>query len=239
MIRSWKGGPTVLIIVNEHLPQKAKSALARLGETVDFSAPGIVYDAICAHPDIFFAMIGDKMIVAPNLPLQYTRLLSERKISHAQGQTPVGYRYPGSARYNAVITEKYFIHNLSISDPLLLEKAVGREKIHVNQGYTRCNLLTLGNTHFVTSDKGICHTLEGMHFQVLYVDPENILLQGFSHGFFGGACGVWQQTVFISGSLTHHPQGETIRQFINSAGFTVEELYDGPLFDGGSIVFIS
>ena len=229
----------MLIIINEQLPQKARSVLARLGETVDFSAPGIVYDAVCAHPDLFFAMVGDSMIVAPNLPQQYARLLSERKISHAQGQTPVGYRYPGSARYNAVITEKYFIHNLRISDPLLLEKAAGREKIHVNQGYTRCNLLALGNTHFVTSDKGICQTLVDMHFRVLFVDPENILLPGFSHGFFGGACGVWQQTVFISGSLAHHPQGGIIRQFIDSAGFAIAELYDGPLFDGGSIVFIS
>ena len=212
--------------------------MERIAETVSFSAPGVVYDAVNGHPDLFFARIGEKLMVPPNLPQEYFQLLAERAINFKTGQTPVGFLYPGSATYNAVVTQKFFIHNLRISDPGLLLQAEGLKKIHVNQGYTRCNLLALGDTHFITSDRGIYRTLQKMELQVMFVDPKSIDLPGFSHGFFGGACGVWQQTVFISGSLRHHPQGEAIRQFIEAAGFNVEELYDGPLFDGGSIVFV-
>jgi len=177
-------------------------------------------------------------MVPPNLPQKFFQLLEERAISFNIGQSPVGFRYPGSAKYNAVLTEKYIIHNLRISDPLLLEQAAALQKIHVNQGYTRCNLLAMGNTHFITSDKGIYRILSARDMQVLFVDPNGIRLPGFSHGFFGGACGVMERTVFISGSLRYQPHGEVIRQFIAAAGFAVEELYDGPLFDGGSIIFV-
>ena len=228
----------MLIFVNEQLPQNAKTALVHFAETVEFSAPGLLYEAVSAHPDLFFVQIENKLIVPPNLPPKYFQLLEKRAISFIVGQSPVGFRYPESAKYNAVITEKYFIHNLHISDTLLLEHAARLETIHVNQGYTRCNLLALGDTHFITSDKGIYRTLNAIGLQVLFVSPKGIELPGFNHGFFGGVCGVWQKTVFISGSLKYHPQGEFIRQFIAKAGFTVEELHNGPLFDGGSIIFV-
>lgn len=238
LIRSWKGGTIVLIFVNGNLPEEAKISLGGIAETISFSAPGLVYDAVNAHPDLFIVPIGNKLMLSPNLPREFFQLLTDHNISFVTGQAPVGFSYPDSAKYNAVVTGKYFIHNLHISDPMLLKEASGLEKIHVNQGYTRCNLLALGDTHFITSDKGISRTLQALDLHVLFVDPGPILLPGFSHGFFGGACGIWQQVVYISGSLIHHPQGEQIRQFIAKAGYKADELYDGPLFDGGSIVFV-
>jgi len=229
----------MLIFHNTNLPQKAKSALSLYGETVDFTAPGLVYEAVCGHPDLFITQVGSELIVAPNIPIRYLQLLNERKISYRIGQTPVGFRYPESAKYNVVTTGKHFIYNLHISDPLLLEIDNNLEKIHVNQGYTRCNLLSLSDMHFITSDQGIYKTLLMKELQVLFVNPAGIELPGFNHGFFGGACGVLQKTVFISGSLKYHLQGEIIRQFIADAGYSFAELYDGPLFDGGGIIFVA
>jgi hypothetical protein len=228
----------VLIFLNYNLPEQAKSALSIHGEIVDFSAPGLVYESVNGHPDLFLTQGKNALTVAPNIPERYLNILENRMIAFRIGKTPVGFRYPGSAKYNAVITEKYFIHNLNISDSFLLGCAGYLEKINVKQGYTRCNLLGLGETHFITSDKGIHKVLKERGFQVLFVDPDGIILPGFRHGFFGGACGVWQKTVFISGSLKYHSQGEKIRKFIGNAGFSIAELYDGPLIDGGSIFFI-
>jgi hypothetical protein len=228
----------VLIFLNHQLPQQAKVALGHYGETVDFAAIGIVYDQVNGHPDLFILQARDELIIAPNIPQHFLQLLSHKAINFRFGRTPVGFRYPDSAKYNAVVTEKYFIHNLDISDPQMLEIAGTRKMIHVNQGYTRCNLLALGNSHFLTSDRGIYDTLHTKRLQVLFVDPSGIELPGFRNGFFGGACGVWHETVFISGNLKYHPQGEIIRKFICSAGYSLTELYDGPLFDGGSIVFV-
>ncbi|MEI6748847.1 MAG: DUF6873 family GME fold protein [Bacteroidales bacterium] len=228
----------MLIFHNHNLPRQAIAALCNYGETVGFAAPGLVYEAVSGHPDLFIVQAGDELIVVPNIPGNYTQLLDEKAIIYRAGRSPLGFRYPESAKYNAVITEKYFIHNLKITDPYLSGKAGDREKVHVNQGYTRCNLLAMGDTHFITSDKGICKTLLAKGLDVLYVDPKGIELPGFSHGFFGGVCGICQKIVFVTGSLACHPQGEIIRQFITEAGYAVIELYDGPLFDGGSILFV-
>jgi hypothetical protein len=229
----------VQIFHNQNLPQQAISVLSQFGETVSFTASGIVYDAVNCHADLFLVKAGNELIVAANIPCNYVRLIEKSVVSYRFGQIPVGYNYPESASYNVVITEKYFIHNLRISDPILLELAAGLEKIHVNQGYTRCNLLALGNTHFLTSDKGILKTLLAKQLMVLYVEPSEIELPGFDHGFFGGVCGVWNKSVFISGALSHHSQGVSIQQFIASAGYQIVELYNGPLFDGGGIVFVN
>jgi hypothetical protein len=122
-------------------------------------------------------------------------------------------------------------------DPEIVEAAGNREIIHVKQGYTRCNLIPLGNNRFITSDKGIEKTLLQYGLEVLYVDPDGILLPGFNHGFIGGTCGVWQNKLFFIGSLKYFPEGQKIKDFVT--GMEIIELYDGSLFDGGSILFIS
>jgi hypothetical protein len=43
--------------------------------------------------------------------------------------------------------------------------------------------------------------------------------------------------VFFIGNLSHFPEGEKVRQFLSS--YEIIELYDGPLVDGGSLIFIS
>ena len=73
---------------------------------------------------------------------------------------------------------------------------------------------------------------------MLLISPHGILLEGFPHGFFGGCCGIWKDKVFINGSLDHFPEGEKVRQYLKDLGYEVVELYDGPLTDAGSILFV-
>jgi N-dimethylarginine dimethylaminohydrolase len=140
-----------------------------------------------------------------------------------------------SAIYNAVVTDDLLIHNLKITDQSILQVYSSRKAVHVNQGYTRCNLLPL-NKGFITSDRGIEKTLTSEGFNVLYVDPSPIVLKGHKHGFFPGCCGIMDDTVLICGSLNNHHQAEEIKEFIASNGMKVHELFDGKLTDIGSIL---
>jgi len=108
----------------------------------------------------------------------------------------------------------------------------------INQAYTRCNLIALDEGHYITSDHGIEKVLKNRNLEVLFVSPEGIILPGFANGFFGGCCGILDDKLFTTGSLHCYPEGEKVRQFSQEAGFRVIELYDGPLFDGGGIIFI-
>ncbi len=226
----------MLIITNNSLPQIAIDKLNSFGRVILFETENIVYPAISKHPDIFFCPMGDKLIVAPNLPEKYKNILINNEIFFEVGKNPLGQKYPKTALYNVVVTDNYIIGNQNIMDTSLLDFASNRKLIHVNQAYTRCNLLPLPKDRFITSDKGIFKQLENNNLDVLLVSPKGIVLEGFKNGFFGGCCGVFHNKIFITGSLNHFPEGEKVREFLKD--FEVIELYDGPLLDVGSFLFV-
>lgn len=227
-----------MIIADARIPVQAKERLNKIDELIDFKTEGITYDAISGHPDIFFCQVDNQLIVAPNVPEEYIQRLQIKGIRFQFGQQEVGHRYPASAFYNAVSTEFDLIHRVDMTEPAILQNSSGKHKIPVKQGYTRCNLLPLGKNCFLTSDKGIQVALEKAGKTSLYVNSKDIRLPGFSHGFLGGACGIRKNKVFIIGSLKYLADGEAVRLFIGDSGLDIVELYDGPLFDGGSLLFL-
>jgi hypothetical protein len=244
----------MLVIVNNRIPDEAKLKLAGYGELLEFSTSGITYDAISGHPDIFFCQSPWRLIVAPNTPVEFLEKLDAQNISYTPGEKPVGSKYPETALYNAVVTSNYLFHNTSVTDvsivkstlsfnPACLTQAyagqAGFSPLSFPQGYTRCNLIALNEGHFITSDRGIEKALKAHHLDVLYVSPAGIVLPGFPNGFFGGCCGVWDDKLFIIGSLRFFPEGENVRQYANESSLEVIELFDGPLYDGGGILFIN
>jgi hypothetical protein len=236
---------------------------------MELATEGITYPSISGHPDIFFCQLPDKLIVAPNLPKKYFDQLNNHRIDYITGDLPVGPEYPASARYNAVATSKFFIHNFRHTDPLITREMKDLIPVHVDQGYCRCNLLPLKDDHFITSDQGIYkfqipsaswrtkfqenfkfkkptliqHSTfnppaGGQHSTFLWVNPKDITLDGFPHGFFGGCCGVWEEKVFINGSLNCYKDGEKVRNLLSNLNYKIIELNIGPLVDIGSIFSI-
>lgn len=226
-----------MIIVDGKMPDLAKAKLAECGHLLELETSGITYPAISGHPDIFFCQTPAGLIVAPNLPEEYFNLLDRHKIKYRKGKTAVGSAYPQTAPYNAVATSIVLIHNLRLTDPALQEACRGLKKIHVKQGYTRCNLLSLNEKIFITSDKGIYSTLLEQGIVCHYFPPDEVRLEGYPHGFLGGACGILDQKVFICGSLKYHSWGNRFRKMIEKEGFEIIELMDMRLMDVGSILF--
>lgn len=220
------------------MPEKAKETLAAMGDLIELTTSGITYEAVSGHPDIFFFLSSSLLIASPSLPDEYFKTLEEKKVKYIKGVLPVGMKYPETARYNASMSHSYLVHRLDITEERILEYSKEKQTIHVNQGYCRCSLLPLKTDSFITSDGGIYKKLKEAKLSVLYVSSESVVLPGLKHGFFGGACGVMDSTVFLCGSLKFHPQGDEIKSFLNYNGYEVLELYNGPLFDAGSILFI-
>jgi hypothetical protein len=227
----------MIILTDKRIPSQAQKALNGYGEVILFSTEGLTYPAISCHPDIFFCQMNVHLVVAPNLPEKYKIILAENDISFLEGEVPVGEKHPDTAKYNAVFTDKYLIHNFRYTDSVITDRAGQLDLIHSGQGYTRCNLLALKDDHFITSDAGIARVLLGYSLNNLLVDPSDILLPGMKHGFFGGACGVHENKVFILGNLDHIKDGKKVRDYLQILSYEIVELYDGPLFDGGSILF--
>ena len=229
----------MLILCNRKMPETAKVKLASYGEIVEFATEGITYEAISGHPDIFFCPTPAGLIVAPNLPDNYLKILKEKNIHYSSGQLPVGNEYPDSARYNTLVTKNFIIQNPAISDTSIRNLNPNHETIKVRQGYIRCNLVALPNNCFITSDRGIEKSLRAKNQDVLFVDPAYVKLDGFEHGFFGGACGIYENLLFICGSLSYFKEQDRIRVYAEKAGVQVVELYDGPPVDIGTIMFLN
>lgn len=220
------------------MPPEAKEKLAEFGELLELETSGITYPAISGHPDIFFCQTPVGLIVAPNLPDIHLQQLQRNNIHFITGAKPVGAAYPETSHYNAVVTSEYLIHNLSFTDPALINACSELPSIKVKQAYTRCNLLALGKKTFLTSDIGIHKTFFKTELQCHYFDPKKIRLPGFAHGFLGGACGIWNHKIFLCGSLRHHEWGNQFRAIAENDGYEICELNGEPLMDVGSILFV-
>lgn len=228
----------MLIIADKRLPEAVKANLSEYGKMIEMESSGIVYEAISGHPDIFLCQDEHALIVAPNTPQNITDQLVKNHLTFSYGEKNLGQKYPETARFNAVITENLLIHNLKITDQEIIKVAENKEKIHVEQGYTRCNLISLHERGFITSDKSIETVLLKSGKNVLFADPSEILLPGFKNGFFGGCCGINENLLFVAGSLLFLNNGDQIKAFAENYGFEIIELYDGPLIDGGGIFFL-
>jgi hypothetical protein len=228
----------MLIIVDRKIPPEAGEKLSAYGTLMHLETAGIVHPAISGHPDIFFCKTPQSLVVSPSLPEKFLHQLEEQKVQFIPGNLASGIRHPASVYYNAAVNDRYLVHRLEYTDPVILQNCHSLKKIPVKQGYTRCNLFLLKNDHYITSDRGIHKNLERSGLKGLFVSPAGIILPGFPNGFIGGAMGLLEDTVFITGSLAHHAEGAAVKQFLENLKYGIIELYNGSLFDGGGILFI-
>ena len=224
-----------LIITDKRLPLPAKNALKNLGNPFYIQTDTFTYKSISGHPDIFMCCGDEGLVVAPGLSIEIREALANTSIRLFEGRQNPGRKYPETALYNAVVTSEFIIHNLKITDPSLFEAFPNRKHLHVNQGYTRCNLISLNKDTFITSDRGIEKVLLTEGKEVLHVDPKPVRLRGHKYGFFPGCCGVLNDELLISGSLSFHPDKELTEEFLHKSGFQIRELYQGELTDVGGI----
>ena len=228
----------MLIIVDKKIPREAKEKLSAAGNILELETEGIVYPAISGHPDIFFCKTPQVLVISPSLPDKYLHKIQEQKLQFILGNQASSIQHPESARYNAAINDRYLVHRLEYTDPVILQNCHPLKKIPVKQAYTRCNLLLLRDDHYITSDRGIHKNLQRSGLEGIFVSPEGILLPGFPNGFIGGAMGLLNDTIFIIGSLAYFPEGGAVRKFLEDLQYKIVELYDGPFFDGGGILFL-
>ena len=234
----------VVIIASATMPPAARESLSKMGSVTWLEPSDLAYPSISSHPDIIFFCHNEKhcdsVIYAPNIPVGTRHALSVLDIK--EGISSVGQKYPETCHYNAVGIGNILIHNLLHTDSSILElygqmwtKSV---QLNVNQGYTRCNLLALNETDYITSDFGIKKVLEQNGFNVFYVDSHQISLPGHDHGFFPGCCGLVDDCVVVCGALKHLKECKELKKFIRRNKMKIIELYDGELIDVGSIFFI-
>lgn len=154
----------------------------------------------------------------------------------------IGRNYPDNVRLNALYFRNKLYGHLQAVEPSVLAfcRENGVECVHVNQGYTRCSALVIGDNAVITADKSIEKALKKDGAEVLLIAPDHIRLEGFDYGFIGGAGFADEGAVYFFGDITKHPDHQAIRAFCEKNHSTIEILCgEEPLTDLGGAVTLS
>lgn len=229
----------MFFIIDERSSVEVKHRLGGFGKVVEFSTDGMVYNAISGHPDIFICQVdSSSVVVAPNTPVNYIQQIEEYGVRVILGAMLLGDKYPNTTCYNALFSRNYLVCNLKHVDGKVLEQVADRIIIDVNQGYVRCNTINLGDDVFITSDIAIYKSIYRYVQTVIYVDPSEIFIHDFKHGFIGGAIGYDSDSkqLFVNGSLNKIKDGFKIIDLCNIQNIKIIELSSTQLYDGGGIL---
>jgi len=244
------GKTTVLIIYDGRLPERYRRVLSekfpRAG-LIPFNGPHgsvreKVYGSIFCHPDIYFFQLDNKTLIhAPSVPEEQQRSLKKAGVELIRGEKDPGGEYPGTARYNAVRVGDTVFHNLSCTDPVILDvvRKRGLKLVNVSQGYTRCSILPLGDGAMITADKRIARAARAVGVETLLLSAGSVLLPGEEYGFIGGASGKAPDgTVVMLGGIDTHSEALGIERFFAARGVRYIDMPGMPLYDAGGLIFV-
>lgn len=198
-----------------------------------------LYNAIDGHVDIQVNILDKEnrlILINKDMPDEFKEQLKENNINYIESSSALGHKYPENISLNALNSNGYFIHNLKYSDSAFKKYITHKKIINVNQGYTKCSILPLGENVLITNDPGIHKTLSSDDFHVLLLPYGDIVLEGFEYGFIGGVGGmISDDKLALFGDLNHYSYGKEVLNFLNVHNITPIYLKNGKLTDRGSL----
>jgi hypothetical protein len=222
-----------MFILHDHrIPKEAKKMLSKWGELLPVESHDIVYESISGHPDIFFFRFHNQIVYAPQAPRNIVNKLHQSAYNLIPGSSSLGSVYPATVAYNGALVQEKLMGNMKYLDSKILDLFPEERRIHINQGYAACNMLS-GNKLSLVSDHLMADKTTSIFF-----DPTEVRLWGQKHGFIGGTGGISQGRLFLLGALEHIQQAQSIRRFLDENELELTELYKGTLLDAGGIIFI-
>lgn len=221
--------------------------LLRLGiKLIRLPAFSLISDAVASHTDLLLLPLGDEIIShaayceeAEEVFGLISRLFPKHRLSFIDVQ--VGKSYPNDCALNVLRMGKYLFCNIKSLPEHVRERAeaLDLEIVHVNQGYPACTVMKLSDSAAITADRGMAEKMQNLGIKVTLIDDGGILLPPYRYGFIGGASGVYDGRLFITGDISKHPSYEKIIDAVTAEGLTLIPLDGGMPLDVGGILFIS
>lgn len=210
---------------------RLKEYITGLGcEIENVRTSGLVSEPVSCHPDIFYCALNSAAV--SELAEEGRMLPGNIYKGKASALKP---KYPGDVLYNAAAVGRYLICSQFTSPELV--NASGLIPVRVRQGYVKCNLVVVDDSHVITEDRGIAGVLEKLEgVECLLVEPGRVGLQGYDHGFIGGCSGRIGDVLIFNGDLRAHPDYKKIAAFVSGCGVDLKFFEDYPLADIGSII---
>ena len=234
----------MLAVTDIRLPEKCRAALFSRGFSIVSLPPFSVLDGrVASHPDMLILPLEDRLFVHKDYYAQartvIDKIIAQTSLSLILTDDVVRAEYPRDVSLNIVVSGNYILGRCdSIGKAVAAHaKSMNIQLVNTNQGYAKCSTVVLGDKALITADPTIAHAGRSISLDVLRISEGYVSLDGYDHGFIGGASGVYGNTVFFCGDVLSHPDGNVIVDFCRANGFDVLSLSDEPLCDMGTIFF--
>ena len=214
------------ILVNYEINREIVKKLESFHLKVIYTTPNEnLPEGLKGHPDLLVHQLPDgTMVVDRDNIKYYKKLFQDRKV--IPSAKTIGTTYSEYVGLNSFCFGKYFVHNLKLTDEVLLEyyKRHNYVMVDVAQGYTKCSTF-VGSNFLITSDMGIFKKLRDK-VRIYLIDPGQIKLKNYEYGFIGGASGKIFNYHYLTGSYSHHTSRETIAKVARPIVLSKKELED-------------
>lgn len=227
------------ILCDPYLSDECKNKLSDMGYVVKEIPPfDKLPKPISSHPDILLFKLNDGSILMGE---EYYRTFSDFYDSLGVNIitdpiSPCG-GYPSDVLFDSLAVGNTVYGKSGAVSSKLLDNY--KRFVPVKQGYARCSVAMLNESSAVTADKGIAMALKKDGVNVLEICPGSVFLDGYDHGFIGGAGGKLDDATYcFFGDLLRHPDGEKIRMFAESQKINAVSLSGEPLRDHGGFIIV-
>ena len=232
----------MLAVTDIRLPEKCRASLSARGFSVVSLPPFSALDVrVASHPDMLIFPLGDRLFVHKDYYAEaqtvIDKIIEQTSLSLIFTDDVVGAEYPRDISLNLVVSGNYILGRYdSMAKAVAAHaKSMNIQLVNTKQGYAKCSTVALGDSALITADPTLEHAGRAISLDVLRISEGHVTLDGYDHGFIGGASGIYGNTVFFCGAILSHPDGNGIVKFCRAHGFDVVSLSDEPLFDIGTI----
>lgn len=225
------------IFINHAMPHETENILSRFGCCIRIQPLASLPAPTAAHPDMQIARLGDKLIVHEENHALIS-FLREKNIPFSAEQAAAGAVYPFDVLLNCFeFSGRFFCSEYTSQTAYATARSAGLIPVKTKQGYAKCSCLIAGNI-IITADSAIARACKANGAEHLLISEGHIGIDEYDYGFIGGASGVIEDNVIFFGNISHHPDGEKIKEAILSQNMNIITAAETELFDYGGIITI-
>ena len=197
---------------------------------------------VSSHADMLVCVIEDYIFFYEdyyNKNEELFKKIDGYKIVLVQKECKI--QYPNDIGLNVLIVGKkiFCSKKNTASEIISFAEQHGYEIVDVKQGYSACSTMVLDANHVITGDKGMYKALTNSDVETLLIDPQEIRLDGYNHGFIGGSVGVLDKTAYFFGEVKALSDEEKIKKFLKKLEIEEKNILQNQLFDFGGIKFLN
>ncbi len=222
-----------MILINKNVPTEILGFLEKKDELRLLPDLKKISDSTKRHTDLGCIKVGGKIICCPELYGYLSDIPTTVK-----GEKDPEDGYPADVLYNAVQVGESLIGLKNALDKKVTEAAEELKIVGTKQGYAKCNVVCVSDRAIITEDENIKKAAEKAGISVLLIKKGYVFLDGYAHGFIGGASVLTDKELLFTGDISKHPDFGKIVSFCSEQGVKTDFTDSFPLTDVGSPLFI-